>query len=378
MSTLTSTKTNAVLRTTTNATGVFSFIAVPPDSYTLKIEHAGFKTAERTDVVVAANEHSRVGDIQLQIGAVSDTISVEAKVQGVQTDSSEHSDVLTGQQIDTLTARGRDVVSMLRTIPGVQYQADQDSVGGSYGTSTPNIGGASANTNILAVDGVVSNDQGTPSVFSSVTTLDAIGEVKVILNSYQAEYAGNGGAIMEVVTKSGGRDFHGTAYYFLRNEDLNANDFFNNRNNVHRPEYRYNTFGASLGGPIYIPGHWNRDRNKLFGFYNLEQWKIAIPGALNSYTMPTALERKGDFSQTLDLNGKVIPITDPTTGAPFAGNVIPDVAHQSERPGVVERTAAAELLQSRAERRQLQLPDPGNSEGSEAQPAVQDRLRSHG
>jgi len=211
----------------------------------------------------------------------------------------------------------------LRTIPGVQYQADQDSVGGSYGTSTPNIGGASANSNILAVDGVVSNDQGTPSVFSSVTTLDAIGEVKVVLNSYQAEYAGNGGAILQVVTKSGGRDFHGTGYYFLRNEDLNANDFFNNRNGVKRPEYRYNTFGASLGGPIYIPGHWNRERNKLFGFYNLEQWLIAIPGSLNSYTMPTALERKGDFSQTLDLNGKVIPITDPTTGAVFAGNVIP-------------------------------------------------------
>jgi hypothetical protein len=204
--TLTSMKTNAVHKTTTNATGVFSFIAVQPESYTLKIEHSGFKTAERTDVVVTANERSTLGDIQLQIGAVSDTVSVEATVAGVQVDSSEHSDVLTGQQLDTLTARGRDVVSMLRTIPGVQYQADQDSVGGSYGTATPNIGGASSNTNILAVDGVVSNDQGSPNVFSSVTTLDAIGEVKVILNAYQAEYAGNGGAIMEVVTKSGGRD----------------------------------------------------------------------------------------------------------------------------------------------------------------------------
>ena len=92
---------------------------------------------------------------------------------------------------------------MLRTIPGVQYQADQDSVGGSYGTGTPNIGGAASGTNILAVDGVVSNDMGTPNVFSSVTTLDAIGEVKIVLNSYQAEYAGNGGAVVQVVTKSG-------------------------------------------------------------------------------------------------------------------------------------------------------------------------------
>ena len=114
---------------------------------------------------------------------------------------------------------------MLRTIPGVAWQADQDSAGGSYGTTSPSIRGASANQNIMAVDGVVSNDMGTPSVFSSVTTMDAIGEVKVILNSYQAEYAGNGGAIMEVVTKSGGKEYHGSIYWYTRNDDFNANDF---------------------------------------------------------------------------------------------------------------------------------------------------------
>src|SRR5204862_150146 len=81
-----------------------------------------------------------------------------------------------------------------------------------------------------------------------------IGEVKVILNSYQAEYAGNGGAVVQVVSKSGGKEFHGGTYYFLRNEQFNANDFFNNRNSVRRPRYRYNTFGGSIGGPIYIPG----------------------------------------------------------------------------------------------------------------------------
>src|SRR5205085_7979997 len=104
-----------------------------------------------------------------------------------------------------------------------------NSVGDSYGSGTPSIGGLSNNTNILAVDGVVSNDMGTPSVFSSVTTMDAIGEVKVVLNGYQAEYAGNGGAIMQVVTKSGGKEYHGGGYYFPRNEALNANDFFSNR-----------------------------------------------------------------------------------------------------------------------------------------------------
>ena len=321
--TLSSPKTGESRNAITNETGAFNFIAVPPDSYTLKVEQGGFKTFQRTGVVVSPNEHVAAGDIQLQIGAVSDTVTVEAKAAMVQTDSAEHSAELTSTQLQTLTARGRDVVSLLRTIPGVQYQADNDSVGNSFGTGTPNIGGAPAKMNVLAVDGVVSNDMGTPATFSSVTTLDAIGEVKVILNSYQAEYAGNGGAIVEVVTKSGGRTFHGTGYWFVRNEDFNANDFFSNRTGVVRPRYRYNTLGATLGGPIYIPGKFNRNKNLLFGFYAMENWQIKVPGALTQYTMPSAQERTGDFSQTLDVNGKLIAIKDPTTGAAFQGNLIP-------------------------------------------------------
>ena len=321
--TLTSPATGDVRNATTSSSGVISLVALQPDTYILKIEAAGFKSAERTGIVVTANEHVSIGDIQLQIGATSDTITVASQGESVQTDSSEHSAVITTNQIENLTARGREVVSLLRTIPGVQYQADQDSVGGSYGTSTPNIGGASANTSILAVDGVVSNDQGTPSVFSSVTTMDAIGEVKVILNSYQAEYAGNGGAVVEVITKSGGKDFHGTGYWYFRNEDLNANDFFNNRNGVRRPEYRYNTLGATIGGPIYIPKFFNPRKNLLFGFYNLDNLTDRIPGALSQYSMPSGLERTGNFSQTFDTSGKLIPITDPSTHAPFPGNIVP-------------------------------------------------------
>jgi hypothetical protein len=315
--------------TTTNEAGAFNLIAVQPGTYSLKIEHEGFKTFQRTGIVLSANEHLAAGDIQLQIGQVAETVTVEATGVSVQTDSSEHSAVLTNSQIQNLTARGRDVVSMLRTIPGVQYQADQDSVGGSYGTSTPNIGGMSANANILAVDGVVSNDMGTPSVFSSVTTLDAIGEVKVILNSYQAEYSGNGGAIVQVVTKSGGKDFHGGGYWYMRNEALNANDFFSNRSirpdgtSVPRPRYRYNTLGATLSGPIYVPGKLNRNKTLLFGFYNLENWGIHLPGSLTNYMMPTAAQRTGDFSQTTDTNNKLIVINDPNNKAPFPGNIIP-------------------------------------------------------
>ena len=112
----------------------------------------------------------------------------------------------------------------------------------------------------------------------------------------------------------------------MRNNALNANDFFNNRNGVKRPVYKYNTGGFSLGGPLAIGG-LNRSKTKLFGFYNLENLWQRVPNsaALTNYTMPTALERKGDFSQTFDTNGKVIPVNDPNSNpkTPFPGNVVP-------------------------------------------------------
>jgi hypothetical protein len=321
--TLTSEKTHDTRSITANNNGAFSFLAMQPDTYSIRVERSGFSAYQRAGVVLTANARLDLGKIQLVVGAVTETVNVQADSAVVQTDSSEQSAELSPKQLGNLTTRGREVVSLLRTVAGVQYQADQDSVGGTYGTGTPNIAGTSNNTNTLAVDGVVSNDVGTPNVFSSVTTLDAIGEVKVVLNGYQAEYAGNGGPVVEVVTKSGGREFHGTGYWFIRNEDFNGNDFFNNRTNVKRPEYRYNTEGASLEGPIYIPKVWNTQRNRLFGFYNIEALQSAIPGALNQYTMPTALERKGDFTQSLDVNGKLIPVTNPSTGRPYPGNIVP-------------------------------------------------------
>ena len=321
--TVTSEKTSEARTAASSETGSFSLLALQPDTYNLRIEQHGFKVYQRSGVVIAANERVALGNLTLQIGEVTETVSVVGEAAQVQTDSSEHSAVLTSTQLTNLTAKGREVVSMLRTIPGVQYQADQDSTGGSYGTGTPNIAGSFSGTNILAVDGVVSNDQGTPNVFSSVTTLDAIGEVKVLLNSYQAEYAGNGGPIVQVVTRGGGQQIHGSGYEYIRNDAMNANDFFNNRNGVRRPRYRYNTFGGSLGGPVYIPGHWNQSKTKMFAFYNVEQALISTPGSLTSYTMPTSLERQGDFSQTLDVNGKVIPITDTLSHTLFPDNVIP-------------------------------------------------------
>ena len=323
--TLTSETTKQVRETKSNGEGLFSFTAVPRDSYKLKVEHAGFKAFERTGIVVSVNEKVALSGLTLALGSSSETVTVTSEAAHVATESSEESAVVTTNQLGNLTARGREVVSLLRTIPGVTYQADQDSPGGTFGTSTSSIRGAGAGMNILAVDGIVSNDMGSPNVFSSATQEEAIGEVKVILNSYQAEYAGNGGAVVQVVTKSGTNVWHGNTYWYVRNNDLNANDFFNNRNGVKRPIYKYNTGGFTLGGPLSIPGKFNTGKTKLFGFYNLENdWqRVPNSASLTFYTMPTALERAGDFSQTFDTNGKMIPVTDPTTHAPFPGNVVP-------------------------------------------------------
>ena len=323
--TVTSQATGTPRTASANESGAFSVVALEPGVYSVQIEHPGFKSFDRTGVVVGANERIALGEVVLQVGAVNETVTVAAEAAHVETDTSESSAEITTSQVMNLTARGRDVVSLLRTIPGVAYQADPDSAGASYGTTSPSIRGASNNMNILSVDGVVSNDMGTPNVFSSVTTMDAIGEVNVVMNAYRAEYAGNGGTVVTIVSKSGTSEFHGNAYYYLRNEDLNANDFFNNRNKLKRPEYRYNTFGFSLGGPIYIPGKFNRDKKKLFGFYNLEQLTDRIPASgITDYMMPTALERAGNFSQTVDTNGKLIPVNDPLNNkTPFPGNIVP-------------------------------------------------------
>ncbi|MBI4876700.1 MAG: TonB-dependent receptor [Acidobacteria bacterium] len=330
--TLTNERTRESRTGTTNETGVFVFPALPPSAYSLKVEAGGFKSMQRTGMVLSANERLSVGEIQLTIGAVTETVSVVAQGIAVQTTTAEHSAMITPDQMSNMMTRGRDVVSLLRLLPGVTYGTDPVTLGGSYGTDTPNIGGTPNSYNQMTLDGLVSNDIGTPSVFSAPISIDAIGEVKALLNNYQAEYSSNGGAVINVVTKSGTKDYHGGAYWYKRHEMFNANTFFNNLNNVPKVMYRYNTLGFTIGGPIYIPGKFNRNKNWIFGFYNLEDWKIRDPRGLQQVTTPTALERAGDFSQTLDVSGRLIAIRDPQTGQPFPGNVIP--ANRINKNGV--------------------------------------------
>src|SRR5947208_3649014 len=137
--------------------------------------------------------------------------------------------------------RGRDIVSLLGALPGVASQTATDAPGANFGTTTPNINGNRATWNTMTVDGVVGNDLGSPQVFSSSINFDAIGEVQVQLNNYRAEYGRNGGPVVNIVTKSGTSQFKGSTYWYKRHEALNANDYFNEKNGVAKPLYRFDT-----------------------------------------------------------------------------------------------------------------------------------------
>lgn len=307
-----------------NESGAFAFSAVQPGVYTVKVEATGFRPVQKTGNVLTTNERLSVGAFELQVGSLTETITVTAQGTAVQTSSAERSALLSAKQLEMVAVRGRDVVSMLRLLPGVSQQIDTENLGGSFGTNTPNIQGVRNNWNSQSVDGLTGNDLGSPNNFSSPINLDAIGEVKVLLNNYQAEYGRNGGPMVNVVTKSGSNEFHGTGYLFKRHEQFNANSFFNNRNNNRKPIYRYQTLGATIGGPVTIPGKFNTSRDKLFFFYSYENSQTKTPQALRQVTVPSALERAGDFSQSLDTNNAQIRVNDPlANGAQFAGNRVP-------------------------------------------------------
>jgi len=276
----------------TNDEGSFVFTAVQPGTYTVKVEQVGFAIFERKGNKLTANEHLSVGNLALKIGEMSETITTTAEGTPVQTDSTEHSALVTSKQLELVSIRGRDVTELLRVLPGVTYREQGESAGNGFGSGSPNIQGGRNTWNTFNVDGLRGNDLGSPNVFSSTVSFDAIDEVKVLLNSYQAEYGSNSSAAVNIVTKSGTSDYHGSAYWYKRHEKFNANNFFNNANNVKRPRYRFNTFGGTLGGPVWLPNEKLKD--KLFFFYSLELAQNQNPQPLRQVTVPTELERRGD------------------------------------------------------------------------------------
>lgn len=315
-------KTQTQRNIKTDASGNFVFASVAPSTYTVRVESTGFQKLEQKENELSAGERLAL-NLQLTVGAVSETVSVVAQGGQVQIASSESSSLLTGQQLDTIAQKGRVITNYLFLVPGFATN------GGTTDGSSAFIGAPSANglpntMTTIAIDGFQGGDPTLPSLFTTTINPDAIEEMNVLANNYQAEHGRNGGATVNVVTKSGTRDFHGTAYYYKRHEMFNANDFFNNRSGRAKNIYRYNTEGVSIGGPVILGklGKFNSNRDKLFFFYNFDNSPSQARDRRIA-TLPTALERTGDFSQSFNTAGTLIALRDPLTGGTFPGNIIP-------------------------------------------------------
>lgn len=306
---------------TTGDRGDFVFSSLQPGEYAIEVSHGGFKTAQRTGVRLSASEVLSVGEIVLEIGALTEAITVTVQGVVVQTASGERAGTVDSLQVENLLIRSRTVTALLQLLPGVVEQAPTgDVIERNWNLA---VNGNRRNTVSVALDGATLNAIG--NNFNSVigVSQDAVAEVKVLLSNYQAEYGRLSGANISLVTKSGARDFHGLGSYFKRHEQFNANDFFNNRLGQPKARYRFNTWNYNVGGPVYIPNRLNRNRDKLFFFFSQEYWPLRISPPLGQVTAPTESERAGDFSQSVDLNNKVIAITDPTTRQPFPANRVP-------------------------------------------------------
>ena len=306
----------------TNEVGDFQFTALTPGTYTVKVQAPGFRPFVRKGNVVVSSTRLAVGTLAMEIGTVSESIQVVAQGAQVQTNSAEHSELVDQKEMQFVSIRGRDPISFLSIMPGVQKGVDSDFLGGSYGSNVPSFQGLSTSTNTLMADGVNGGDGGGGRVFSASVNLDAIGEVKVLANNYNAEYGRSGGAMINMITKSGGLQYHGSGWLNKRHEQFNANNYFLNAAGIQKSIYRFQTFGGDVGGPLPIPVI-NPHRDKLFFFILFEDARLKNAAPLERWTMPTPLERQGDFSQSLDLNGKLITVKDPLTGQPFPGNSIP-------------------------------------------------------
>jgi len=314
----------------TDTSGDFVFASVQPGTFAVAITAPGFKTFTKKDLALTASERLSAGILRMETGAVSQSIDVSADATPVQTESGERSALLDEHQMATLLDPARNFLNLTRVLPGVvaTNNVGQDQLG-IYGIDTVN--GVRSEYGTVSVDGVDANTnaRGIDRVETPLN-MDAIAEVKILQNNFQAEYGGSSGSVVNTVTKSGTRDFHGTVYYYKRHEEFNANQFFNSKGwnqdangnpvELAKPLNRFNTIGYNIGGPIWIPKvDFNQKKDKLFFFFSQEIWPTVHPGDGTPLKLrvPTALELQGDFSQTI-VNNKVVALKDPKDCGPAA------------------------------------------------------------
>jgi hypothetical protein len=319
--------TKVELKAKTNGDGDYLIGGLTAGTYDLTISAQGFKKYEATGVVLRINQKARV-DANLEVGQLTSEVSVQGtSVAQVETQSAEMSGVVTGKEISQLVLNGRNFTQLVTLVPGVSNQSGQDEgLVGVAGNVSMSINGGRTENNNWELDGGNVMDNGSNQTLNVYPNVDAIAEVKVMTSNYGAQYGRNGSGTIETVTKSGTTQFHGDVFEFLRNNDFNARNFFN----ATVPEYKKNDFGYTIGGPVFIPGHYNKNKDKTFFFFS-EEWRREIVPAQSFYQQePSAQEQQGNFSDVCPTAGSAVDTTNfpdcpvnRQTGGYYPNNTVP-------------------------------------------------------
>ena len=295
----------------TNEEGFFEFRALPFGNYRLEVEHPGFKKAVIEDValeVAQTAEHRRT----LQVGSVTESIGVQADRVLLETSDASLSQVIDDKRLLGLPLNGRNLMQLVSLSAGVinAGRASATQRQANYGPAF-SVGGQRDNTSVVLVDGMEISGQELNNYPLAIPPLDSLAEFRVQTANYPAEFGGNSGAVINVVSKRGSNEFHSTLFEFLRNDALDARNFFSTTVDP----LKRNQFGFVAGGPVVLPGLYN-GRNKLFWMFSYEGTRRR-QAVTTTTLVPTLKERAGDFS------GVPATIVDPITKIPFPGNVIP-------------------------------------------------------
>jgi outer membrane receptor protein involved in Fe transport len=314
---------------TSDTEGNFNIGNLPPGTYNIRITAPGFRTLTREGLVVRANEIARA-NARMEVGQVSEQVSVVADAVQLQTDKSDTHTTITAQAISQMPLSGyRNYQSMMNLVPGAMPTRFQNSMTDTPGRSLQtNVNGTNAQNNVTRIDGASSVNVWLPHHAGYVVPEDMVAEVNVTTSAADAEQGFAGGASITVVTKTGTNELHGSLFEFHDNQHLKARNFFQ-RAGTDKPLSIYNNYGGTLGGPIV--------KNKLFYFFGYDATRQRL-GAVNTYSVPTADIRTGNFSAYLPTSaggtcasGTCAVIYDPSTGdpvtgvgrTPFTGNIIP-------------------------------------------------------
>ncbi len=298
----------------TNASGVFAFADLPIGTYSIDVEYPGFKASAIRGILLNVADVREV-TVKLETGAITESVSVEVPAVSVKTVGGDVSSIITGAQVRELPLNGRNFLQLALLMPGVNA-VDNVNVKdkGLLGGSDVSVSGGAVTSNLWTIDGANNNDVGSNRTILIYPSLEAIEEFKIQRSSYSAEFGQASGGQINIITRGGSNELHGSAFYFGRNDALNATNYFLEQANRPKDELSRHDFGWTLGGPII--------KDKLH-FFASQEFNKEKRGTVRSAFVPTAAERAGDFS------GPGIPgctqsvPNDPETGAPFAGNRIP-------------------------------------------------------